>query len=65
MKISKPYQGIMFGDTLTDVKVAFKAGLIPCRIATSYIERLQARDLDISYTNNIAKILKLIGDTLR
>jgi phosphoglycolate phosphatase-like HAD superfamily hydrolase/carbamoylphosphate synthase large subunit len=65
MKISKPYQGIMFGDTLTDVKAAFKAGLIPCRIATSYIERLQARDLDISYTDNIAKILKLIGDTLR
>jgi phosphoglycolate phosphatase-like HAD superfamily hydrolase/glutathione synthase/RimK-type ligase-like ATP-grasp enzyme len=65
MKINKPYRGIVFGDTLIDVKAALKVGLIPCRIATNYIERLQAIDLNISYTDNITKILKLIADTLR
>jgi phosphoglycolate phosphatase-like HAD superfamily hydrolase/biotin carboxylase len=65
MKINEPYRGVMFGDTLIDIKSAFKAGLVPCRITTSYVERLQAKDLDASYTDNMTKILKLIADALR
>jgi phosphoglycolate phosphatase-like HAD superfamily hydrolase/biotin carboxylase len=62
MKINEPYQGVMFGDTLIDIKSAFRAGLVPCRITTNYVEKLQAKDLDVSYTDNITKILKLISD---
>ena len=62
MKINKPYQGIMFGDTLVDMKAAFRAGLVPCRVTASHIGKLQARNLDISYTDNITKVLKLISD---
>ena len=65
MKINEPYKGIMFGDTLIDIKAAFRAGLVPCRVATSYKEKLQAKDLDVSYTDNITEILKLISDVLR
>jgi phosphoglycolate phosphatase-like HAD superfamily hydrolase/biotin carboxylase len=65
MKINEPYRGVMFGDTLIDIKSAFRAGLVPCRITTCYIERLQSKDLDVSYTDNITKILKLISDFLR
>jgi phosphoglycolate phosphatase-like HAD superfamily hydrolase/biotin carboxylase len=65
MGINEPYRGIMFGDTLTDIKAAFRAGLVPCRITTNYIERLQAKDLNVSYADNITKILKIISSTLR
>ena len=31
---------------------------------TSYMERLHAKDLDVSDTDNVTKILKLIADGL-
>jgi len=65
MKVDKPYQGIMFGDTLVDIKAAFTAGLVPCRVATSNIRRIQAKDLGVSYTDSVSKVLKIISKFLK
>ena len=64
MNVDQPYHGIMFGDTLIDVKAAFIAGLVPCRVATSNIDKLQARDLGVSYTDNISKAISIISKFL-
>jgi phosphoglycolate phosphatase-like HAD superfamily hydrolase/predicted ATP-grasp superfamily ATP-dependent carboligase len=58
--INEKCEVVMFGDTLVDVRAAFKAGLIPCVVTSHNIGRIQAKELDLSYTDNISKILKIL-----
>ena len=62
IKLNKPYYGIMFGDTLVDVKAALKVGLTPCIVVKNHIKKHQAKDLDISYTESVPKVLRLISN---
>ncbi|MGB9622218.1 MAG: HAD hydrolase-like protein [Candidatus Bathyarchaeia archaeon] len=62
--VNEPHRGIMFGDTLIDIKAALRAGLVPCRVTRSHIEKLQARDLGVSYTDSVSKALRVISNLL-
>ncbi|MHA1835059.1 MAG: HAD hydrolase-like protein, partial [Candidatus Baldrarchaeia archaeon] len=55
--VQKP---VMFGDTLVDLKASLKANMVPCRITSRNLEKIQAKELGVSYTDNILKILNLI-----
>jgi len=57
--------GIMLGDTLIDIKAAFKVGLIPCRIVADNIKRFQVKEMNVSYADSVPSILKIIVSRLR
>jgi len=58
LNITSP--GIFFGDTLVDVKAAFKNDLIPCRVVRNNLDRIQTLEMGVSYTDSVSKIIRLI-----
>ena len=51
---------LMFGDVLSDVVSSLKSGVEPVYVVNSGLKRLQAEQLDVSYTYDVKDVLRLI-----
>lgn len=59
-KLMRSTETIMLGDTLSDIKAAFKANTTPCRVASTNIEKIQSVELGVSYSSNVLYLIKLL-----
>jgi len=55
-----PITGVMFGDSLQDVKAALRTGLNPCLVTSTNFGRLQARGLGVSHVDKVEKIMQIL-----
>jgi predicted ATP-grasp superfamily ATP-dependent carboligase/phosphoglycolate phosphatase-like HAD superfamily hydrolase len=56
----KQTETITLGDTLSDVKAAFKANTTPCRVVSTNIEKIQSIELGVSYVQSALTMLKIL-----